>query len=321
MNNPKNEIATMKTTHTNHILSGLVFLSIFIFQFAFTSCGSEAHYETDGVVVRMTIRNISAGFVECDFSTNKDAYYLIALCEPWEDYNPVANSKQFMQLALDSAYAEYLLWRNGLRRDKEFNVAPFSSHSLQYGEISHFFTGLIPDNDYWVFCFPVDPETMKPVGKLLLENIHTPLESTVDIRFGYRVRDVWDYIYPIDTTGQINARYPYIATTIDSAVIAQDTLDYSGDPMIYFLNWEIHAFLYPDLITPYYGVKVIHNDGIQSSLVFEEGHTYYTGITGFDGLFKRMTVFKFKWTKGCEYYFHDTDSTNLFILNYPDIYQ
>ena len=108
---------------------------------------------------------------------------------------------------------------------------------------------------------------------------------------------------------------------IQNGAIAQDTLDYSGDPMIYFQNWEIHAFLYPNSITPYYGVKVIHNDGIQSSLVFEEGHTYYTGITGFDGLFKRMTVFKFKWTKGCEYYFHDTDSTNLFILNYPDIYQ
>ena len=283
----------------------------------FSSCGSEAKYETEGVEVRMTIQNVSAGFVECSFSTNKDAYYLIAICEPWENYNPVANSKQFMQLALDSAYAEYLFWRNDLLRDKEFNVAPFSSHSLQYCQIRHFFTGLKLDHDYWVYAFPVNPETMKPVGKLVLEHVHTSMESTVEMRFDYRVRGEWDYIYPIDTMGQIFTRYPYIATTIDSAVIAQDSLNYSADPMMYFLYWEAQAFLYPEIATPYYGVKAILNDGEQSALVFEEGHTYYTGITGFDGLFKRLTVFKFKWTKGCDFYFHDTDSTNLFITNPP----
>ena len=61
-------------------------------------------------------------------------------------------------------------------------------------------------------------------------------------------------------------------------------------------------------------MKAIENNGEQSNLEFEEGHTYYTSITGYDGLFKRMTIYKFTWTPNCEFYFHDTDSTNLAIL-------
>ena len=119
------------------ILSALAVLS--------PSCNPEAKWETKDVKVDMSVKTVSAGFVECSFSTNKDAYYLIAITEAWENYNPMYNSKQFMQLALDSAYADYLMWRNYLLRDKEFNVAPFASHSLQYGSINHFFTGLVPE--------------------------------------------------------------------------------------------------------------------------------------------------------------------------------
>ena len=290
------------------ILFLLVPCSLFL-----SSCGSEAHYETTDVEVRMDIKNISAGFVECDFSTNKDAYYLISIMEPWEDYDPMANQKQFMQLALDSAYAEYLQWRNELLKEKEFNVAPFASHSLQYGDIDHFFTGLYLDREYWIFAFPVDPISMKPAGRLVLQTIKTSQYSLVDIRFDYRIKGEWDYIYPTDTLGNINSRYPYIAITEDSATIAQDTT-VDGEAKYYFLQWETEMFLYPEKANVYYGVKAIENNGEQSHLEFEEGHTYYTGITGFNGLFKRMTIYKFTWTKDCEYYFHDTDSTNLAIL-------
>lgn len=278
----------------------------------FFSCSPEAPWETEGVEVSMKQKTVSAGFVEYEFSTNKDAYYLIAICEPWEDYNPVANSKQFMQLALDSAYAKYLIWRNDLLRNKEFNVAPFASHSLQYGKITHFFTGLIPDHDYWVYAFPVNPETMKPVGKLELEHLQTTETSTVEIRFDYRVKGVWDYIYPVDTFGNVNARFPYIAITEDSVTIAKDEVA-EGNPYLYFMFWETQMFLHPELAMVYYGVKAIENNGdLSSNIEFEEGHTYYTSITGYDGLFKHMAIYKFTWHKGCEYYFQDTDSTNLF---------
>ena len=278
------------------------------------SCNTEAAYETKDVEVSMTVKNVSSGFIECEFETNKDAYYLVAICEPWEGFNPTTHQKQFMQLALDSAYAEYLLWRNDLLRQQEFTIAPFASHSLQYGKTTRFFTGLIPYKDYWVYAFPVDPETMIPADKLVLENVKTPFASTVEIRFEYRVRGMWDYVYPVDTLGRINSGYPYTVLTVDSIDIASTIADYDT-PVPFFTDWEIELFKYPELADIFYGVKATENDGTQphSSCKFEEGHTYYTGITGFDGLFKHMAIYKFTWSKDCVYYFHDTDSTNLFL--------
>ena len=58
---------------------GLIVLSIFILQFSFSSCSPEAKWETKDVNIEMTVTNVSAGFAECEFSTDKEAYYLIAL--------------------------------------------------------------------------------------------------------------------------------------------------------------------------------------------------------------------------------------------------
>ena len=38
------------------------------------SCNTEANYETKDVEVNMNIMNVSSGFIECEYSTNKDAY-------------------------------------------------------------------------------------------------------------------------------------------------------------------------------------------------------------------------------------------------------
>ncbi|MBQ7631727.1 MAG: hypothetical protein IJS82_03090 [Paludibacteraceae bacterium] len=275
-----------------------------------TSCNPEAKWETQGVEVSMTVKTVSAGFVECSFSTNKDAYYLIAITEPWEKFNPVDNSKQFMQFALDSAYADYLMWRSYLLREKEFNVAPFASHSLQYGTVNHFFTGLVPEHDYWVFAFPVNPETMKPVGALVLEPITTKKESSVAVSFDYRVKDVWDYIYPLDTLNNVHNHFPYIATTRDSL-----ELDPTMDPVVELSLWVADQFLYPQYANVFYGVKAVENEGIDSHLAFEDGHTYYTVISGFDFSLKQEAIYKFTWHPGYEHYFHDNDSTNLFRLS------
>ena len=281
------------------------------------SCNPEAPWTTRNVQIKMSIETVSSGFVEAAFYPNKDAYYLIAITEPWEGYDPQKNQKQFMQLALDSAYAEYLSWSNNLLQSKEFNVASFSSHCLQYGPINHFFTGLEPAQDYWIYAFPVNPETMKPAGSLLIETITTNSSSSAEVYFDYRIKDSWDYIYPVDSFGLIEAHYPYIATTRDSVELVKQDSMYGksiseSSLLVYFKIWETMMFLEPEKAEVYYGVKVIDNDGTQSSHIhFEEGHTYYTAITGFDGLFKHLAVYKFKWTKGCEYYFYDTDSMNL----------
>ena len=273
----------------------------------------EAKWNTEDVSLTMQVSAVSAGFIECRFTTSKDAYYLIDCVPVDKEVQPYAHQKQFMTLAIDSAYIDYLQWRYWLLEAGESYIAPFASHSLQYGQITHFFTGLIPDHDYWVYAFPVNPETMQPVGKLELEHLRTAETSTVEIRFDYRVKGMWDYIYPTDTHGNVNSRFPYIAITEDSVTISQDTVA-EGNPYLYFIFWETQMFLHPDLANVYYGMKAIENNGEQSNLEFEEGHTYYTSITGFDGLFKRMTIYKFTWTKDCEFYFHDTDTTNLAII-------
>lgn len=278
------------------------------------SCSPEARWETDGVEISMKVITVSAGFAECSFSTNKDAYYLISIEPARVGYDPMQHQKQFMMLALDSANVAYLTWRNNLLKQGEFNIAPFSSHALQYGSVDHFFTGLLPDEDYWIYSFVVDPVKMTPVGSLNLATIHTTDSSIIDMHFAYRIKGWWDYIYPMDSTGHINTHFPYIATTEDSlSLVLEGTLT---DPYYYFLSWTVWAFAFPDSVNVLYGVKATENDGWQSSSEFEKGHTYYTCIAGYDGLFEHMTIYKFTWTgDSCNYYFHDTDSANI-VLQY-----
>jgi len=277
-----------------------------------TSCNPEAKWETKDVKLTMTINNVSAAFVDCSFSTDKDAYYLIDIMEPWDDYNPLSNQKQFMQLVLDETYAEYLLWRNDLLRDKEFNVAPFSSHSLQYGDVRHFFTGLDPDSDYWVVAFVVDPIELKPVGKLLWDYVKTTENSTVDVHFDYRVKGRWDYIYPVDSIGRIQDHFPYIATTIDSLTLALSGLGSDSFAVGYFGLWVQECFAFPDSTKVRYGVNTVENNGVLSADSFKVGHTYYTGICGYDGGYEQATVYKFNWTgDSCDLYYTDTDSANI----------
>ncbi|MBQ7209782.1 MAG: hypothetical protein IJS05_02660 [Paludibacteraceae bacterium] len=285
--------------------------------FLCAGCKPEANWETDDIQINMTIDKVSAGYVECSFSTNKDAYYMISIVEADDSFNPHTYQKQFMTLALDSANLKYMEWRNSLLRQGEFNIAPFASHSLQYGSVKHFFTGLMPGEKYWVFAFAVNPETLQPLSKLYLEEITTSLESTVDVHFEYRIKGLWDYIYPVDSNGNILSNFPYIATTRDSL-----WLDYSTDPddpddpewVVYrtFIGWMLDMFLEAEDAIPYYGVQATENDGIGSYVEFEEGHTYYTGICGFDGLFHKATIYKFRWNgEKTEYYFFDTDSANI----------
>ena len=302
------------------------------------SCSPEAKWTTDDVDINMEIATVSAGFVECNFSTNKEAYYLIACVEAKPDENPVDHPKQFMTLALDSANVEYLAWRNTLLKQGEFNIAPFASHALQYGSVNHFFTGLWPGQEYWIYAFVVNPKTLQPSGKLYLETVKTTEESIMDIHFEYRIKGKWDYIYPVDEKGTICSRFPYIATTRDSSKLSLESFsdlsdsvrtyivdsliselpvlvdDLTGDLLayIYLYSWTLDRFAYPDSANVLYGVKAVENDGWSSNEEFTEGQTYYTLISGYDGSFKQTTIYKFKWSgDSCNLYFHDTDSANI----------
>ncbi len=287
-------------------MNKLRYIYCLLFVCLLASCDPDATWETEDVTINISVQSVSAGFIECDFSTNKEAYYLIACQEVDENFNPMTRQKQFMTLALDSANAEYLLWRNSLLREGEFNIASFASHTLQYGSINHFFTNLLPNKKYWVYAFVVNPETLKPAGKLFLQTIQTTEKSTIPISFEYRVKGYWDYLYPVDAEGNIYTRFPYIATTRDSAFFAEMEIV----PEDYFDTWlqVTMDFNLNDHI--FYGVRAVENTYYTSSyLTFEYDHTYYTAIAAFDGGLGKKVIYKFHWLgEDTEYYFTEQDA-------------
>lgn len=272
------------------------------------ACNPDASWNTDDVTITITPTTVSAGYIECSFATDKEAYYLVA-CEPVRTDGPDPMDpkyhKQFMMLALDSANTEYIVWRSFLLQQGEFTIAPFASHCLQYGNIDHFFTNLTPGQDYWIYAFVVDPDKLKPEGKLFIKKLTTSTESKVDVHFEYRIRGLWDYIYPLNPDGKINNHFPYLAATRDSASLAllgQTPEEYFTDVFLTMSKYDLKENIH-------YGVSVVYNDGYSSEEAFEEGHTYYTAIVSFDGFIGNNVIYRFVWTgEEMEAYFKQQQS-------------
>jgi len=275
------------------------------------ACNPDASWTTKDVSIQISPYTVSAGYVECAFTPNEDAYYLVA-CEPARPgVNPQDNPKQFMTLALDSANTEYIQWRYDLLKAGEFQIAPFASHCLQYGKIDKFFTNLKPETDYWIYAFVVNPEKIQPAGKLFLQTVTTKKTSVVDVHFDYRVRGYWDYIYPLNPDGKIVNKFPYLASTVDSATL---TDVWGGiSPEDYFNDLFITISKSHDESSIHYGVTVVYNDGWSSTATFEEGHTYYTAIVSYDGFIGNNVIYKFTWTgEDFEAYFTDEDNIAIY---------
>ena len=116
-----------------HILSALSLI-------AAVACNPEANFSVKRVKIQMEVIQTQCGFCEVAFKTNKDAYYYIAMDPVRTDFDPVKNSSQFMNLALDYAYKEYINWRYELLYKGAPYIASFANHSLKYGEQDHYFT-------------------------------------------------------------------------------------------------------------------------------------------------------------------------------------
>jgi hypothetical protein len=272
------------------------------------SCSPEAKWDTHDVTIKMNVKTVSAGFIGCDFSTNKDAYYLIDCVPAYSGPNdPYQNPKQFMMLAVDSAYIDYLEWRHWLLESGEFHIAPFASHSLQYGDVNKIFTNLTPGKDYWVYAFVVNPETFQPAGRLYIKTVHTADTSVYNVHFDYRIRGMYDYIYPInEEDGSINYFFPYLAATRDSAflhdMMEQTPEDYFSELFLAYSDLDFKESVR-------YGVQVVKNDGLNSDIEFELGHTYYTAIVSYDGFMGNNVIYQFTWTgDSCDLFFTDEDN-------------
>ena len=291
------------------------FCSIILFAaFILSSCRPDALYETEDVSLSLELKRVSAGFVEAAFSTDKDAYYFVDIEPVWEGVDPMKIESQFKSLALDHAYVEYVNWRYSHLYKGEEHIAEFSSHSLQYGAIDKYFTGLEPDSDYWVFGFVVDPETNKPCGDLILRQIHTAATTTIKTTFDYRVNDVWDYVYPKDDKGELCFYIPWVGETVDSLKLKELGVKAPG----YYFIGRMLALQGTDSPNIFYGMYAHKNDGVgdgTSTTRFEQGHTYYTALASFDGplvlegAMRNYSIFKFTWTPGLQRKFGPEDDT------------
>ena len=284
--------------HGSHCVATLL---VGMWLISFAACNPEVAAYTEGVEISIDVEKVSAGFAQVRFSTNKEAFYLISIQPTQEGVNPEKIAKTFMLLSLDSAYADYLYWRNRQLQQHIPFVADFSSHSLQYGDIKHFFTLLQPSTEYWVYAFVVDPRTNKPAGKLFLETITTDSVSTMPVQFEYRIDGAWDYIYPIDSTGEIISNIPWAAETMDSITIREGGWRVPGE---YFFD-RFKKVYYEDYERILYGIYAHKNDGVgdgTSATHFEVGKTYYTAMAALDAplvfpLPKNIyNVYRFTWT-------------------------
>jgi hypothetical protein len=236
---------------------------------------------TEDVEITIDVEQVSAGFAQVRFSTNKEAFYLISIQPTQEGINPQEIAKTFMLLSLDSAYADYLYWRNKQLQQYIPFVADFSSHSLQYGDIKHFFTLLQPSTEYWVYAFVVDPNTNKPAGKLFLETITTDSVSRIPVQFEYRIDGCWDYIYPVDSAGEILSTIPWVGETMDSVSIREGGWRVPGE---YFFDRFKNVY-YEEYDRILYGIYAHENNGVgdgTSVTNFEVGKTYYTAMAALD---------------------------------------
>ena len=300
---------SVKTWLRNHVSHSILAMCIGVWLISFAACNPEVAAHTEDVQITIDIEQVSAGFAQVSFSTNKEAFYLISIQPTQEGIDPQKIAKTFMLLSLDSAYVDYLYWRNKQLQQYIPFVADFSSHSLQYGDITHFFTLLQPNTEYWVYAFVVDPTTNKPAGKLFLETITTDSASRIPLQFEYRIRGYWDYIYPVDSTGEVVSTIPWVCETIDSISIREGGWRVPGE---YFFSRFKNVY-YEEYDRILYGIYAHNNDGVgdgTSPTHFQEGVTYYTGMAALDAPLvfplprNIYNIYRFTW---------QGDSTNLYL--------
>lgn len=281
-----------------------------------TGCKTDAKYKVNHVHLDMDIVQKSCGFIEAKFHTSRDAYYYISIEKVREGVDPMQRETQFKTLALDYAYKEYINWRYELLYNGEKHIAEFSSHCLQYGDQDYFFTGLDADTDYWVYAFVVDPNTNSPAGDLILQTVHTDATTKRKIHFNYRVNDTWDFVYPIDESGELTFVMPWLGETMDSVKLRDDLK--VAAPGRYFAQ-RFQELRESEDRHLFYGMYAHNNDGFgdgTSSTEFEDGHTYYTAVASFDGPlvmegeFRNWNIYKIsKWHQGMKQSYTLNDDT------------
>jgi len=296
-----------------------IFVILAVAIFMLLGCKSYAPYETKNISLDVQLLDVSAGYARVKITPSKDTYYYVGMIElDSGQTSPAQDASHFMTLQLDQANIDYLNWRHDLLEKNVPYVASFVDHVLYYGTLEHTLVHLIPGRNYMLFAFVVDPITITPVGELFYKTFVTTDSSYKDIYFDYRIDDWWDFVYPVDSAGEINSYHPYMVSTVtqDSllAHFLNDTVDALHKPYCYFwLFLGAHNYILLDYGRIEYGVySASHKDAelAPDSVTFNPGTTYYTCIFSADGMVnqKQFQSYKFTWQPGMKQTFsHLTD--------------
>lgn len=258
------------------------------------SCSTEAKYG-EKATIDIQVKQVGSGFCEVCYIPSEVTWYYAGIIEISNGYNPAAaNKKNFMNLTLDEAYMEYIIWRHEMLSAGVPFIADFASHALSYGDLDRFELYLKPGTDYLLYCYVVNPETNKPVGNLYTKQIRTLGESELSVHYDYRIKGQWDYVYPKDEHGVIVEDVPWIGFTRDEQEVAA-----SGLAAREYFTQLYNTQLSSKEGSVFRGMYAHNNNGFgdgTSSTLFQEGHTYYTAVMTFDGALSDLNLFKFTWT-------------------------
>lgn len=282
----------------------------------------------EDVELDMQIEQFSTGFAQVSVEASKEAYYYITCQEVRpESYSTLLSlggedmlidvklsSKMQKGLITELLTAEkdqYNHWRDSVLQTTE-HVADFASYILHYTVGDHYFYNLKPNTLYWLYSFPINPETFNPVGDLFVKTFRTCTESKYShIRFNYRVKGYWDYCYPVDpTTGMIASNVPWIGYT---ACLDDIDTELYKTPAQYFDH--IYNNVGSDAKIRR-GIYTRCNDGKDdgtSKTLFLPGKTYYTGIYVYDGerCETAFDIYRFVWKgENTELFLTDAESNS-----------
>lgn len=163
---------------------------------ALMSCNTKAPYLRVESELTFVVEAVSGTQVEVSASAADDrSYYFFDIIETSVIKDLNISDYNLMMFALDVLYREYLDWRFNYIVRNEGYITDFRSHMFQYGPCRKTFSNLMPDTDYTILGFCIDPDNIQePIGKLYKIPVHTTLPNAEISKMNIDLRvDVMDY--------------------------------------------------------------------------------------------------------------------------------
>ena len=225
---------------------------------AMAACNIEAPYITEAKELKFDAVEIMGTQMTVNCTPEDDrSYYYFSIMKNTDFTNLGMSDAHFMTVMLDSLYRDYLDWRRDLLYDNEEYIMSFRNHSFHYGHASRFFTNLLPETEYVIYGFVINPEDIQlPIGKLYTKVVKTTEVindiSPMVIDFRYDISPKLDTTYWTTDGTDINmelvseaiisvrpsingkpTKDPYVFHIIDDEILAAH---YGGDIGVYADN-------------------------------------------------------------------------------------